>query len=216
MALCPTGQKTTIKWNYPGEAENQMLGADDYSLEREKGKCFKPYLVTVTWIFRRCYNDAIVGQGTGTLTINGQIIGVDFRLYNGASALLVDYKAANGSILQAVYFSTSRSIRTDNCSTSVINSQTTPYLDSINLTKSSYSITNIQTADGSPDNCGDWVYSITKGGSVVYKQIKSSQPTVSYFCGQEKCPNGTCECNCGSDVCCYDPTTGQLVKTFRK
>jgi hypothetical protein len=59
------------------------------------------------------------------------------------------------------------------------------------------------------------LFKIFKEGIVVYQKQKPTPPVVTYFCG-EKCPPGTCECTCGNKVCCHDPVTGVVVKSFIK
>lgn len=63
-----------------------------------------------------------------------------------------------------------------------------------------------------PNQC---LFKVTKDSNVVYQKTNSSCPMVTYFCG-EKCPEGTCQCDCGTEVCCYDTTTGRAVKSFKK
>lgn len=166
-----------IRWRYSGETWQEING-DSYSLEQEKGKCFKSYQVTVSWVIKRCYQDFIISQNTDTRTITGQIIGVDLRIFNNTAAVLVDYKRANGVIAQQVYFSTTRKIKETNCSTNSINNQTRPYLDDVNKVLSSYSITNIQTVDGSPDNCAPCIFKVFKQGQIVYQETRSVCPEV--------------------------------------
>ncbi len=61
-----------------------------------------------------------------------------------------------------------------------------------------------------------------KLGGVTVKKLDSPAgcqlyPEVCYDCEEEeKCPPGTCECTRGNLVCCYDPTTGEVVKSFTK
>jgi hypothetical protein len=58
-------------------------------------------------------------------------------------------------------------------------------------------------------------FQVWKNGVVIYQRTDTKTPVVTYFCG-EKCPPGTCECTCGTKVCCYDPATGIAVKSFNK
>jgi hypothetical protein len=63
-----------------------------------------------------------------------------------------------------------------------------------------------------PNQCQ---FKVSKNGLVVYQRTASTCPAVTYFCG-EKCPPRTCECTCGTEVCCYDTTTGKAIKSFKK
>jgi hypothetical protein len=69
---------------------------------------------------------------------------------------------------------------------------------------------------------GDVRSSEVKLGSVTVKKLDSPincqlYPEVCYDCGdEEECPPGTCECTRGNTVCCYNPTTGGVVKSFTR
>lgn len=63
-----------------------------------------------------------------------------------------------------------------------------------------------------PTSC---LFSAFKNNQAVYQKTKTTCPIVTYFCG-EQCPPGTCECEGGGIVCCYDTTTGKAVKSFAK
>jgi hypothetical protein len=70
----------------------------------------------------------------------------------------------------------------------------------------------VPTADVSPTS---YLLTIYRNGVEVYLRTNTKTPVVTYFCG-EKCPPGTCQCDCGTEVCCYDTTTGRAVKSFKK
>jgi hypothetical protein len=80
---------------------------------------------------------------------------------------------------------------------------------------------NIVTQTGSsPSPCVNQIaesctLNIIKNGQTVYQKVTPVCPIVAEYCG-EKCPEGTCECTCGSEVCCYDTKTGKAVKSFRR
>lgn len=50
---CPSGQNPVIKWQYSGEEENRIIKANDYSIEREIGKCPVRYRAFGTYVSRR-------------------------------------------------------------------------------------------------------------------------------------------------------------------
>lgn len=60
-----------------------------------------------------------------------------------------------------------------------------------------------------------YLFKVLKNESAVYQRTKVDKPVVTHFCG-EKCPPGTCECTCGNRVCCHDPVTGAVIKSFIK
>lgn len=60
-----------------------------------------------------------------------------------------------------------------------------------------------------------YLFQILKEESTIYQRTKVDKPVVTHFCG-EKCPPGTCECTCGNRVCCHDPVTGAVIKSFIK
>lgn len=72
--------------------------------------------------------------------------------------------------------------------------------------------------DGQADNCGDppggeCVFSVSDLTGQIYQQSHPVCPQVAVKC-TDQCPPGTCECECGPRVCCYDPHTGKAVKSF--
>ena len=48
MSLCSNGQSPIIEWQYPGEDKQRILGADNYQLVKEQGKCQTVYHVAGT------------------------------------------------------------------------------------------------------------------------------------------------------------------------
>jgi hypothetical protein len=60
-----------------------------------------------------------------------------------------------------------------------------------------------------------YLFKVLKNESAVYQRTKVDKPIVTHFCG-EKCPPGTCECTCGNRVCCHNPVTGAVIKSFIK
>ncbi|NJO98677.1 MAG: hypothetical protein HC764_23965 [Pleurocapsa sp. CRU_1_2] len=89
--------------------------------------------------------------------------------------------------------------------------------DSINLYGNgvSYRAYGFARLDGLPDDCGDCKFTVTKNGQTVRTETQLVCPIVTHTCG-EQCPPGSCQCDCGTKVCCHHPTTGAVVKSFNK
>ncbi len=54
---------------------------------------------------------------------------------------------------------------------------------------------------------------------LVFSKILDEIPTVDNYCifSEQKCPPGTCECDCSNThICCYDSKTGEVVTSFLK
>jgi hypothetical protein len=210
MALCPSGQKPTIEWQYSGEEKQQIIGADGYATGFKPGQCCHLlYQVQVT-TFRANFEPLAISRtptlytrgGTSyspRLPYWGRVLGLRFddtqKRQNGVStAFFIDWMDCSGQVR-------SHSISS--------NSDVVGWLDSAT------SITSITVVEGGVDNCGDCVFTVTKNNQVVYTRTKSPCPTVTYTCG-EQCPAGSCECTCGTKVCCHHPQTGAVIKSFAR
>lgn len=74
--------------------------------------------------------------------------------------------------------------------------------------------------DQQPDNCGNptsenkYKFEVTDATRTIYSRIANTCPIVNIKCG-ESCPLGTCECDCGTVICCYNDN-GISVKSFAK
>jgi hypothetical protein len=77
MALCSNGQKATIGWQYPGEEKNQIIGADNYVVGQEKGKCNTSYLVQGVAARNGVnYCETPVLNNNWSLNVNGIVHGI--------------------------------------------------------------------------------------------------------------------------------------------
>jgi hypothetical protein len=214
MALCPAGQKTTIEWQYAGETKQRIEGADDYSVKVSN-------VLTGQDRYKLVYQEAIVR--------NGQFQGWDTEtrwiqvyVYNG----IEDYclylsQYPSGFCEPDNEFLVTRSINPTfslslprNLNFGIrIWSQGQRYDRPISIA-SGIRFVRMERENlfYQTTKCD---FKATKNGVVVYQRTAPTCPTVTYFCG-EKCPPGTCECTCGTKVCCYDPATGIAVKSFDK
>jgi hypothetical protein len=216
MALCPIGQKPTIEWQYSSEEKQQIIGADNYAVEQEKGKCPVLYHAYGTYGSKNASNcnqlaywkNAEELIGTNVISYKPQIVSNHWMipLSNGNYARI-------RPLNKALYDSRSYGYS----SASIVYGA--PSIECVNSTSYnggfSVSLVSVIRQDGLPDNCGDCVFKVTKNGTVVYQKSTPVCPTVTVICG-DQCPPGTCQCDCGNYVCCYDTATGKAVKSFRK
>ena len=67
--------------------------------------------------------------------------------------------------------------------------------------------------------CGDLpstcTFTVYKDGEIVHEEARDVCPEAEYLCKEISCPSGTCECRKDNLVCCYNPRTGYVVKSFR-
>jgi hypothetical protein len=210
MPLCPVGQKTTIEWQYPGETKQRIEGADDYSTTLTEagfqgGQCPAQYKIYL-WYDR---------YWTYGQLIQSNVLITSSTVYGSINAIYLQHTVQdNRPDLTGVYFVVE-------CK----NADGTPrLLRNLILGSGLKGVTKeiiVSRVDGVADSCGNpppkppCIFKVTKNGTVVYQKNTLTCPTVTHFCG-EKCPPGTCECTCGNRVCCHDPVTGAVIKSFIK
>jgi hypothetical protein len=211
MPLCQTNQKTTIEWQYPGEDKQRILGADDYNLEQVNN-------LSANGTYKLIYQEAIIRNGHFQGWNNNAYWSGSF-IYNGIESYCLYVNVypffcipfdsdsiwiGNPNIPANKPRSRSYGVR--------IWSQGVAY-DRLLAFSSGLKLIDFELqGTQSPKYCR---LNITKNGELVYRRRNSVCPTVTYFCG-ETCPPGTCQCDCGTEVCCYDTATGKAVKSFKK
>ncbi|MBW4533651.1 MAG: hypothetical protein KME09_06900 [Pleurocapsa minor HA4230-MV1] len=219
MALCSNGQKPTIEWQYAGEDKQQIIGADSYSLNPQSNKCPVRYHAFGTFmnktlpdcnkIYSWRTSAAIIGSDVATWDAEVKPVsstwGIRLKNNNYGGILLYD-RSPNYNV----------NLLTDYPAQSW---REQPFAQPCINTTASYG-TNFKTidvvrVDGLTANCTECLFKITKNNVVVYQKATPTCPIVTHFCG-DQCPPGTCQCDCGSEVCCYDTKTGKAVKSFRK
>jgi hypothetical protein len=271
MALCPSGQKTTIEWQYSGEAKQRIVGADDYSVERKYSQptnyvwqyniseaygatpgstfsdpklgCFGTTRVHYSCskfsrrteldfdparIATACYAPIYAYRVTdftqadkpcpaaapwqcqfikGCKKIQVLCHGIN-NTYSAAAAWfdvwwdMNVYSPSTGILLQVPY-GTEQSV--------IYDSSTNRYIGNLAPGYDWQYFRFIPLSSRLP-SC---FFKVLKQGQVVYQKTRSDCPTVTYTCGNN-CPPGTCQCDRGTEVCCYDTVTGKAVKSFRK
>jgi hypothetical protein len=276
MALCPPGIKTTVEWQYPGEAKQRIEGADDYSTtpvhsspakyewKYDMGLAiFAASSYTPQYSYQGCNNtrDPIRRCVDDYITSNR----IDTRRnYSGFHAPIYSYRVSdyaesnercipNGSQPLSIPCGLAKGYRKVEilCHGDSFNYSPTPvwllaWDATENLTGNAlggmlqipnggtYSVVYEPSTNRYvgviPGSYGwgyfyfnpltnalptGYLFKILKDGTVVYQRSKSDKPVVTHFCGEE-CPPGTCQCESGDVVCCYDTTTGRAVKSFRK
>lgn len=205
MGLCTNGKQPIIEWQYLGEEKQRILGADNYTINLQQGLCLTEYVIQYlvygqSGSFTRYSNDDLYFGG---IIVNGPIYdyGIATPTITNSLTIKDHYYPSSTSLGHALIVHR--------------NAELTRY-DQYYLT-SAYGVKLLPPVryDGQPDNCGGCVLTVTKNNTVVYKKSTPQCPTVSVICG-DQCPPGTCQCDCGSMVCCYDTTTGKAIKSFRK
>jgi hypothetical protein len=207
MALCPVGQKTTIKWQYSGEEKQEIIGADNYTTQ----------VVTPNFTGGQSSNvKYLIQQFVNVYNAQGVLIYADYP-----STLVDRYGKINRSYIEA---------RLDNRGNllwwGIIEGHN--QVGNIDIWENPVPIpgnrvtlnrTQITRADNQPDTGGNLpsscTFKVLKNNEVVYQKTAPTCPPVNHFCGEE-CPPGTCQCDCGTEVCCYDTTTGKAIKSFKR
>jgi hypothetical protein len=239
MSLCPNNN-LIIEWQYPGKEKNKLIGADDYSVVKPwKYDTTNDFNYTFT-AKARCSTSSPPPGVAPSLPRNfvaGQEI-VVFTTGTWSGPILGFEKFVNGTNVNGMLSYTNRSggnATSGFCAPrtiEVILSTTSPSGGgSVRLKSVSgsfnepvvygdiYDVQFIPTTTP-PRTCivavnNQCTFTVTKNGQVVYQKTDSVCPVVNYFCGEE-CPPGTCECTNGSTVCCYDTSTGKVVKSFTR
>lgn len=276
MPLCPAGVKTTIKWQYPGETDQQIIGADDYSItpvhstptkyswEYHMGLAiYAATAFTPTAALRcnnspnqvrRCVDEQVISGGTNarqnyssfyapiySYRVSDYVESNERCIPNGSQPLSIPCGLAKGYRKIEIL-----------CHGSGVGAYSpnpvwlTAWQGNNGATATAYgSILQVPSGGEYPVNYEPatnryvgvipsgygwqyfyfaplssvlptgYLFKILKGGTVVYQRSKTDKPVVTFKCGEE-CPPGTCECESGGVVCCYDTTTGRAVKSFAK
>lgn len=213
MGLCANGKQPIIEWQYAGEEKQRIIKADNYAIEQEIGKCPVEYLVQIKMARNRinyCQTPQLINDWSRKVI--GPVNGLGAKYVRTEDRYSCpNYSAYVGKVnLYLSYLSAGQNSKNTSEQIYEVIQFYEPH--TVNDVAKIVSITR---TDGQPDNCGNCIFTITKNGSIVYQKTTPQCPTVNVVC-DEQCPPGTCQCDCGSMVCCYDTTTGKAVKNFRK
>jgi hypothetical protein len=236
MTLCPNNQKAIIEWQYPGSGKQRIIGADNFNLVDATAK-----YGTLSTKFYEIRGKAICAARVPPAHITtiplkynvGDVVPV--RILNSWMGSIYDWKLKpNGVNMDSTVTHTiqdSCSLVSCNCLISTTDA-TVFTLDGYRCKTSGGSVTEaaiyadslhdieaIYTGSQSlpcrnviPSDC---TFQILKNGQVVHQKTDAVCPIVTHTCG-EQCPAGSCECSCGTEICCYHPKTGKVVKSFKR
>lgn len=239
MPLCPTGQQTIVEWQYPGEEKQRIVGVDDYSVKKDwqfettnnfnytftaKARCSTssppPGVapnVPRAFVTGQEIEIFIIGSlpgpiyGTEKIVVSPNVnINITFLNRSGGNLAVAD--CAKRTIEQILYTrsATGSAVRVKSVAGSY--SEPVVYGDFYDIKFVPTTTPPRACIAGVANSC---IFTITQNGNVVYQKIRDVCPIVTYACG-EQCPDGSCECTNGSTVCCYDPSTGRVVKSFTR
>ncbi|MDJ0595989.1 MAG: hypothetical protein QNJ72_39410 [Pleurocapsa sp. MO_226.B13] len=168
-----------VRWRYEGEDWQEIIGADSYTTEKERGKCDTEY--NASGKFEAAYKfrnpDACRGlwdwYSNPNNPIPGKIIGwteIVFDDFNSRWAIIFETSAGN----QGTYTNINDLIfRTEitnvtNCNQSGSKGWKGGY----------FSIDEIERVDGLPDDCGDCIFKVFQEETVVYEEKREKCPEV--------------------------------------
>jgi hypothetical protein len=210
MSLCPAGQKTTIEWQYTGEEKQRIEGADSYTTELLQN-------IALNTSYQLVYRQPIIsgGQLQGW---NSNESTTSLGTFNGISNWRMRFVLNGGAVVLTnpfcTFFNGDPGISNRQCQ--IYCDITSQGITTNKLIGSSFGSWGLRVQ---PSNAAlrsqSCYFKVFKNGAVVYQRSESTCPTVTYFCG-DQCPEGTCQCDCGTEICCYDTTTGKAVKSFKK
>jgi hypothetical protein len=162
-----------IRWRYGAEPW-QEIAADNYSVEQEKGKCNVTYLVNGV-----AARNGVNYCETPNLLDNNWLFNVVGPVY-GLKAQFTrqddryscpNYTSIVGKAnLYLAYLSCG--LNPNDTAHSII------YFYEPHTINNVVKITSIVRTDGQPDNCGNFVFTITKKGVVVYAETRAVSPEV--------------------------------------
>lgn len=219
MVDCPSGRKI-IEWQYQDKDKQFIIGADRYTLERDNSLCPTRYHLFGTYRVANLNNCTRIGYWRTSFAVdkddavtfvpeltNQNTWGI--RLYNGVFSLLrpINENAYNNNYLPDLRNLGFSNYRVEYPNRPCINTNF-PY---------GYDPKSIKfvRADGSNETCNKCVLKIFKNNQLVLEKSYLDCPDVEEYCEDKTCPKGSCRCEQSDVVCCYDPKTGRVVKSFK-
>lgn len=168
-----------VRWRYPGENWQEIIGADDYLTTQPKGQCDTGYLLEGRFEAAYQFNTPAACRGLWEWysdinnPITGQILGWEEVITNSFNSYwVIVVKKSDGSIFKdnRIYdrFYRTRIRNVTNCSQS----------GARGWKGGSFFIDSIVRADQQPDNCGDCTFTITKNGAIVHTETRAICPEV--------------------------------------
>ncbi len=164
-----------IRWRYP-EEEWQEIEADDYQLEQlTNGQCDTGY--NLRGRFEAAYKFDCRGiwewYSNPRIPVPGAIIGFEEREISGVKRWVILYSRPGQYTIETytelidTFYRTTFSNKT-NCSGG----------GAAGWEGGFFSIDTIERADGQADDCTNCIFTITKKGEIVYKEIRPECPEV--------------------------------------
>lgn len=215
MVDCPNGRKI-IEWRYSHNKSTRIIGADRYTRQEMQKPLpdngFVYFKISIQWEYNGSDPSRNYEQNTDVIDayFGAHKTG---RMYRGVP-FWEDVNHDRGNLY--VPFGT----RTENG-----NNATGAYRfrSTESYTATSWSFSSIcNVPDAYQRGCEngnlpetECEFKVYLGGQLILAQKNDECPEVEEYCENE-CPANTCECQCGSVVCCRDSVTGEVVKQFRK
>lgn len=216
---CPSGQKTRIIWQFPGNVQKTYDEGDDYQVFiNVKSTCSR-----IGYYYRFC-SDLIGTNGDPPYNYQkwqlepcqagGLLTAVKRVPLLTAANFIPVYGPANSHASDKIW-SYKISYEAYNSA-----SGTSSFIKTVNATNDHTgdafvpgtlrSIRLEPRTDINP-SCLTYDLEIYKNGAVVQTDLGSANPTISYQCLFDQCPPDTCEVECGDTICCYN---NQGISTF--
>lgn len=185
---CPLPRKV-VQWQYFGSEPQRLIGVNSYSIIRKPGQCPISYAIE----FFVTYSNGF--QRFEYTYQYGKIGGWRITTLGSRKTLELEHGTQDNP---------NAKVWTGVSSTSSFDYGLV-YINSI-----------MPTDSNSPDDCGSWVFSVSRGEELMYIRDFEDKPLVDTYCLDGECPPNTCKCDCGNLVCCYDVKTGKAVYSFPK
>jgi hypothetical protein len=191
--VCPTGQKTVINWQFPGQAAKTNDQGDDYNISfivpSNVPRVYLDFTVDVTWGATPVAEQYLGGVYAPPTMTTSMI----FSPRKNASGLTIAYDAPY--------------TRYKNSTGTLAIADTATFSSSV--TGLYYTSTsNLRIVPRPPANNNqsiDYQIAIYKNGQIIATDTGKQMPVVSHQCiALDQCPPNTCDVLCENTICCYN------------
>lgn len=190
MALCPNDIFPVINWQFDGEQQKTLIGADNYEVEQVG---FGGQQAGVSYRLKYKNYGATYYTNQPGLVVS-PILGL--RL------------VVSGVIIDGYYVQDGRNIETQ-----VFDATNQWKGWQFNTRGRPFEIIGFEPADGSEPEPYEYEFRGYKNGELILTDTGYGEPTVQVDCSQ--CPPNSCEVDCGNHVCCYN-SQGKVVYSYVK
>lgn len=196
-----------IRYRYPDESWQEIDG-DEYTLEQEKGECPVLYHAFGTFFSK---NHSAGGCDKNAwwrtkVSLNGSVVKSWQPIVNSSNYWTIELNNGTFQDLTTIPQSQYDSNYLTNSSFGGIVYKTDGGRFCTNRSRpgdgTGVVLTKLIRIDGQSDNCGDYIFTVTKNGQVVYQETREEIPEVEIL--GDGCPPDTCEVTCGDTICCYN------------